>query len=933
MLTRFYFILLLSIASSSYIAINAQELPIDPMVRAGQLKNGMRYFIQHNEKPEDRAELRLAIKAGSIQEDDDQLGIAHFVEHMAFNGTRHFEKNELIDYLESIGTRFGADLNAYTSFDETVYMLQARTDSIELLEKGLLILEDWANGLLFDPEEIDKERGVVISEWRTSLSPDQRMQQEYFPVLYKGSRYAERLPIGDPELIEKVDYATIRRFYEDWYRPDLMAIIAVGDFDIDWMEEKIMQRFGSIPSQSNGRERISYTVPEHKETLVSICTDPEAPFTQIQLKYKLPHQAVEDEQSYKVSLARSLYNSMLNARLFELQQSANPAFTFASSGYGSDIGNIDSYSNYAFVGEGKAIEGLEAVLTEARRAYLHGFTQTELDRKKSETLRNAEEAMKEEGKIPSASLAAACVYHFLKANPLANPTQRYELIKRLLPEISLETINALPKKWIRKENRVFILTGPEKEGHTLPTKQELLDLINRIDQLEVPAYIDEVIDEPLLPEIPNPGSIIQTISDEDLGITTLRLGNGINIWLKPTDFQNDEILMNAFSPGGHSVYSDDQYRNAFFSDMVVSSSGVGVFSSPALQKKLAGKSVNVGPYIGERYEGLSGNCSLEDLETLFQLVHLYFTAPRKEEEVLQSIQTRQKNIFQNILTNPYYYFAEEKNKLKYNNHPRRGILSPEEIDALNLDSIYSIYVDRFKDASDFTFVFVGNFSVEQITPYLSTYLGSLPHINRNENWMDIGADLASGKVEKTWNRGAAPKALVELVYHGEFEYYNSQNRYDFYSLIQLVRTKLRESLREDKGGVYGVRVNGFTGPHPKPRYRITFSFNAEPDRVNELIETAIQELQKIARDGVSDEDIQKIQETQIQNRVKSLKENGFWMGQIQARLQNGLEIKNINLDSYKKLVDGLDGDALQRAAIQYFGTDNFMKFLLLPEQK
>jgi zinc protease len=908
-------------------------IPQDPNVIMGELENGIKYYIQHNEKPEDRAELRLVVNAGSIQEDEDQLGLAHFVEHMAFNGTKNFKKNELVDYLESIGTRFGPDLNAYTSFDETVYMLQARTDSMELLNKGLLILEDWADGLLFNPEEIDKERGVVVSEWRTRLSPDQRMQQQFFPVLYKGSRYAKRLPIGDPEIVENADYSTVRRFYDDWYRTDLMAVVAVGDFDVAWMEKEIQTRFSKIAPHPNPRPKEKYKVPPHDETLVSICSDKEAPFTQVRLIYKLPAKKTKNKTDYKESLARQLYNRMLNARLYELQQSAEPPFTFAYSGYGSDIGDIDNYYAYAFVGEGQAEKGLEAVLTETRRALLHGFNPSELEREKKDMLRSAEEAMKEEDKTESRSLASRYVYHYLDNNPIPSATQRYNMLQELLPGISTADINALPAEWISDKNRVIIVTAPEKESAPLPTESDLLNVVQQVDASNPKPYVDVVVDAPLVENIPDPAPVTKEETMDDLGITSMVLANGVRVWLKPTDFQNNEIRMTAFSPGGHSLYDDTKYRDASFAASVIDAGGIGAFSATALNKKLAGKSVSVGPYIGEMGEGLRGNTTIEDLETMLQMTYLYFTAPRKDADALASIKTRQKNIMKNILTNPYYYFGEAKNKLKYNEHPRRTMMTVEELDALDLDAIYEIYQDRFADASDFTFIFVGNFDVEAMKPLLATYLGNLPVTGRKETWKNVGADMVKGSINKTWSRGEAPKALVEMVYHGDFDYYNRQERYDFYSLMSLLRIKLREAMREDKGGVYGVRVNGFVTPTPQQTYRITISFNSEPERATELMLTAKEEIKKVIQSGAEEKDIAKVQETQKQGRIKNLKENGFWMGQIQSRLQNKLPLEDIKMERYEQLVDGLNSEAIKKAARTYFGTENVMEFVLYPEEK
>lgn len=924
--------LFLQLVAGPVLAQDANRpLPMDPTVISGKLDNGLQYFIKHNEKPENRAELRLAVHAGSLQEDDDQRGLAHFIEHMAFNGTENFKKNELVDFLELAGTRFGPDLNAYTSFEETVYMLQTRTDSLELLEKGLLILEDWAGGLSFDPEEIDKERGVVVSEWRSSLSPDQRLQQKSFPITYKGSRYAERLPIGDPEIIENANYETIRRFYEDWYRPDLMAIIVVGDFDLLWMEEEIKRRFADLENPEKARKREDYTIPQHDETRFVIATDKENSFTRIELSIKHPETPVKNEADYRTSLMHSLYNRMLNARLVEIRQQPNPPFTFAYSGYGGDLGDLDNYFLYAFVAEGGVLTGLSSVYTETRRALQHGFVETELERAKAETIRSAEKSFKEQDKTPSSSLAGGLVSHFLKDSPFTDAEQRLQLIETILPTIDLEDINALPKEWITETDRTIVVTGPEKEGAILPEEEAIRATLDSIEVLDLPAYIDEVSDAPLLDKELSPGEIVGEKKWPELDVTEWTLSNGIKVVLKPTDFQNDQIRFTAFSPGGNSLYSTHDYFNAANAVAILDQSGVGEFSLSELNKKLAGKNVSVGPYIGELNEGLNGSTSPEDVETLFQLIYLYFTAPRKDEEVLQSYVSQQKSILQNILVNPYYFFANEKSKLKYNDHPRRQAL-PEmsDLESLDLEKIYEIYQDRFADAGDFTFIFVGNFDLESIRPLLRQYLGSLPTQGRWEKWKDVDADLVDGKIEKTWVRGAAPKALVEMVYHDDFEY-TAENRYAFTSLASLVRIKLREAMREDKGGVYGVTVRSNVGQYPKPDYSITISFNAEPEQVDDLIATAKSEIQKIMENGAELSDIKKITETQLQSKIKNLKENSYWLGQLNARYQNDLPLDGIQLKALEDAIATLNSEVLQHAAQRYFGTDNFMQFVLLPE--
>lgn len=924
-------IVLFTLFTLHAVAQTGAPIPVDPSVRMGTLPNGMKYYIQKNEKPEDRAALRLTVQAGALQEEEDQLGLAHFVEHMAFNGTEHFEKNELISYLEKTGTRFGADLNAYTSFEETVYMIEARTDSMELLEKGLLILEDWAGGLSFEPEEIDKERGVVISEWRTRLSPDQRLQQQYFPVLYQGSRYAKRLPIGDPEIIKNADYGTIKRFYEDWYRPNLMAVIAVGDFDLDWMEKEIKSRFSKLENPDDPKERQEYSVPEHQETLFTVATDKEAPFTRVRIVYKHPEQRLADKADYRSQLARLLYNRMLNARLQELQQQAEPPFTFAYSGYGSDVGDIDNYTLYAFVKEGGAITGIEAVLKATYRAMQHGFQATELQRQKKDMLEDARKAVREKDKIPSGRLASRYVYHFLKDNPIPSPEQRLEMLEEMLPNIRLEDINPLPKKWLSDKNRVVIVTGPEKEATPLPSEEEITNLLDSVAQMNLEPYVDQVNDAPLMEEKPEP-TIVQSSSFlGGVGITKLQLQNGVEVYLKPTDFQNDQILMTAFSRGGHSLYLDEDYFSASSAGTIVDQSGLADFSNIELQKKLTGRQVSASPYINELFEGLSGNSTPKELETLLQLVYLYFNEPKADSVALASFLSRQASIYENILVNPYYYFGAQRSKIKYNDHLRRRMTTLEDLEKINLEAIERVYRDRFADAGDFVFVFVGNFEVPAMQRLVSQYLGNLPTTGRSESWKDVGARLVKGKTKETIKKGQAPKAIVELSYHGEFNF-EAKDRYEFNTLMAALRIRLRENLREDKGGVYGVRVNSNARPYPEPYYQVTISFNSEPERVEELTNAVKTEIENFKTKGPTEEEMEKVKETQIQSRKKGLKENNYWLGQIESRLKYDMPLEDIMQTRFELYQQQTDRRDIQQAAQRYFDGKNVIELVLLPEE-
>ena len=609
----------------------SDKIPVDPEVRTGKLDNGLTYYIRKNGKPENKIEFRLVVNAGSILENEDQLGLAHFVEHMAFNGSKNFEKNELVNYLQSIGVEFGADLNAYTSFDETVYMLPIPTEDPEVVKKGLQVLDDWAHQISFTEEEIDKERGVIMEEWRLGRGASQRMRDQWFPVMFKDSRYAERLPIGKRQVIENADYETIRQFYWDWYRPDLMAIIAIGDLDPDEMEGMIKGQFGKIEKRTDARERKLFNVPDHDEVYVAVAKDKETPFTQIQLINKLEREEATTLFDFRKYFVYQLYNGMLRQRLNELRQSADPPFIYGGSGYGSMVRTKSNYSSFAMVGENGIEKGLQALVVENQRIKKFGFTQGELDRYKMELLNSYETAFKEKDKSESRIYASEYTRSFLTNEPIPGRTFEYEFAQKMLPTIKLEEVNALAGKWIKDSNKVVVITGPEKEGVIFPDEAEVLKILESASNQEITAYEDKVSGMALMENKPTEGSIADKKVMDKLDVTELTLSNGARVILKPTDFKNDEILMSAYSLGGHSIYPDEDYYSASYAGQIIVQSGVKSFSPTDLQKLFAGKTVQVSPYIGELTEGFSGNAAPEDLETMFQLIHLYFTDPKKDE--------------------------------------------------------------------------------------------------------------------------------------------------------------------------------------------------------------------------------------------------------------------------------------------------------------
>ncbi|RMH70454.1 MAG: insulinase family protein [Gemmatimonadetes bacterium] len=906
-----------------------QPLPMNPDIRTGQLENGLTYYLQHNAKPENRADLRLVVNAGSVLEDDDQQGLAHLLEHMAFNGTQHFEKHELVDYLEAIGMRFGPDLNAYTSFDETVYMLQIPTDSLTIIETAFQILADWSHYITMEDEEIDKERGVVIEEWRLGRGADARMRDQQYPVIFKDSKYAQRLPIGKKEIIETFEHDVLRRFYRDWYRTDLMAVVAVGDIDVDQFENLIHRYFDSIPAVAEPRERVEYDVPGHKETLYTIATDPEATRTSVSVYFKHKPNTFQTEGDYRRSLMEELYNGMLNQRLYELTQQAEPPFIAAYSYSMWWIRGTNIYMLGAQVDQDGVEKGLEALLTEARRVQEHGFTESELQRQKAQLMRELEQKLAEKDKTESRRLIWDVQRHFLRGFIPLHIADEYKLAQKYLDTIDLADINALVKEYITDENRVIAVDGPERD-EPLATEDQLKAVFDHVAQKTVEPYEDNVSDQPLVAESPTPGKISSETRIDELDVTVWQLDNGARIILKPTDFKNDEILFSAYSPGGHSVVDDADYWSAVVADDVMTQSGVGAFNRIELDKLLADKVVQVSPQIGELEEGFTGRASPQDLETLFQLVYLYFTAPRQDETAFAAYVARQKTQLENRTANPRAVYMDTVRTTMGNYHPRSYPMTVETLDQVKLDRVYQIFKDRFGDASDFTFLFVGNFELETMKPLVETYLGSLPAQHRGETWHDVGMNPPDGVVKKAVYKGLEPQSMVRMMFHGDFDW-NRENRYYLQSMVRAFRIKLREILREDMGGVYGVGVWASPQRDPQPRYMLGIGFGCAPDRVDELTSAVMTQIDSLKMQGLSDIYVEKVQEMQRRERETQLQENNFWLSNLEFYDKYGEDPREIlNLEQW---ISSFNNDKIMEYARRYFNPDEFVQVVLYPEKK
>ena len=928
-------LLALCVAGTQTQLVRAQAvtdpMPVDPQITMGKFANGMSYYIRANKKPEKRAELRLVVKAGSILEDDDQQGLAHLVEHMAFNGTKHFPKNEIISFMESIGMRFGADVNAFTSFDETVYILTVPADKPETLDKALLILEDWAHNLTFDPAETEKERGVVMEEWRLGRGAGMRMLQKIFPVILKDSRYADRLPIGKPEIIQKGKAERLKQFYTDWSRPDLMAVVAVGDFDKAAVEKMVNTHFASIPAATKPRPRQEFDVPGHGETAYAIATDKEANTTSVEIDTLLPSREEKTVGDYRQQTVDRLFSGMLSGRFSEIAQQANAPFIQAGAGRGNFFARSkDSATLFAVVKEDGIERGLDAILSEAQRVAKFGFTATELDRQKQNVLRLYERNAIEKENRESGSRADEYVRNFLDSESLPTADDEYNLNKKFLPGITLDEINKLATEWFPDRNRIVVVEAPDKAGLTIPDRAKLAVVLKSAATKELKPYVDTVASAALLDSAPAPGKITRTTTKESAGITEWELSNGVKVILKPTTFKEDEILLRASSPGGTSLAPDSDYIPAVFATQVVSAGGVGKFNAVDLRKLMAGKVVGATPFINEVYEGLNANSSKKDLETMFQLIYLRFTQPRADANAFNVQATQMKTMLANQSAVPEYNFSKALMAARYQNHLRRQLTTPEMIDSWNLDKSMAFYKDRFADASDFTFVFVGSFDLPTIKPLVEKYLGSLPSIHRKESWKDVGVRTPTDVVVKKVEKGVEPKSISAIVFSGPFEF-NQENRIAIRAMSEILQRRLLEVIREELSGTYGINATPTYQRVPKSEYSITVNFGSSPDRTDALIKRVFEEIEKFKTEGPTEQQLTDQREILLRDFETNSKVNSWLVSQIGQRYDNGEDPAGLWLlpDLYKKI----DKAMVQDAAKKYLDTKRYVEVSLFPEKK
>ena len=931
--TAFLAALLLAPPLAAHAALDLDTpIPIGPQVKVGKLPNGLTYYIQNNARPEKKLEMRLVVKAGSILEDDDQQGLAHFTEHMAFNGSAHFKKHELVSYLQSIGVKFGADLNAYTSFDETVYILPIPTDRKDNVDKGFLVLRDWAGGLTLDAADIDKERGIILEELRLGKGVGDRMGKILLPKIYNGSRYAQRLPIGKEHTLTTFKPEALRRFYKDWYRPDLMAVVVVGDIDPAYAEKMITERFGDLANPARARAREYARIPVRARTEAVIATDKEATSNGLLIRY--PISEVREKttlRGYRDKLVEALFAGMLNTRLQDLAQLAEPPFMGGSSGIGKLTARYKSYNAAAALGKAGAAPAIEALVQENMRARQYGFGPAELERAKKNIMRNYERAWIERDKTDSSSYVGEYVRNFLEQESIPGIENEYRYVQELIPGISLDEMNRFARASIPADTaKLVIYTGSNKADAPVPTAEQLLAAVAAAEKSTVKAQDEASVATSLMAAPPAPGSIVSETVDKALGTTTLALSNGLSVILKPTDFRNDQVLVSASRFGGQTLFDEKDSFAVRYATAVVGTMGVNGHSPLEVQKILAGKTASARLSMSPYTESLGGSAGSSDIETLLQLIYLQMTSVRRDESLFKSFIGKQVEAARNAMAQPESVFRDAALATLYNNHPRVARTPrPEDFDKVGLDRSLEIYRQRFASARGMNFIMAGSFDIEKVKPLIATYIASLPVTDIPVAFRDVGVRPVTGVVKQDVYAGAEAKSTVALTFTGKAAW-SAQEELRFFAMIEVLNIRITDILREKMALIYGGGLSGSLNQVPYENYTINASLPTGPDKVDKVIAATFAEIRRMQEQGPDAADLEKVRQNWLQRHQTLLRENGYWINRLQNALMQGTPLNAI-LD-YEKNVAQLTPAQLQEAARRYFKFDNYVQMVLYPEK-
>lgn len=917
----------------SVFAQSLQPTPMDSTIRYGKLSNGLTYYIRHNEQPKERAEFFIAQNVGAILEEDSQNGLAHFLEHMAFNGTAHYPGKNLINYFETIGVRFGSNINAYTSLDETVYNLSEVPTSREgIIDSALLVLHDWSSSILLDNKEIDKERGVIREEWRQGQDANRRLWTASNKVTMAGSQYAKRDVIGDTAVINNFSYQTLKDYYKKWYRPDLQAILIVGDIDVLQVEAKIKALFSDIPAPVNPAQRIFYPVPDNEEPIVGVFTDPEMQVTQVNLYFKqdaLPDQVRLSVQGYALSTVKSLISSMTNNRLDEIKQDPETPFTDTGSAITDLTRTKDIFAFICSPAMGKEKAARERLLKEAESIKRFGFTPSELERAKTQMLSNYEKVYNERNQQKNNQLVREYTRNFLSAEPIPGIEWEFNFVKENLPMISIEMVNEFAKNYLGDKNIIYTVIGPEKEGLTYPTNEDLKQEILAAKNTELIAHKDSVSSEPLIDKKLKPGKVKKILVNETLGVTEWTLSNGIKVLFKPTKFKEDEIKMSAWSDGGMSLLPQQDLASAMYTAYVISQSGLGTLNLTDLKKKLTGKIASVSPGIGGYDEGLGGSSSVKDLETMLQLTNLYFTAPHKDENAYQYVIKSMKTYLENAALDPEKAYNDSITSIVYGHHPRVLLSNMETLNKVDYPSIQRIYKERFANPADFTFEFVGNMDEKTFKPLIELYLGSLKTSKNRETWKDNDIRPQKGQIYKEIVKPLKVSKTSNYISYSFALPYTMKNRVIMNAIDNILDLRYTATIREEEGGSYGVQTSGFISKKPAETAQLLISFDTDPKLYKRMLDIIGAEVKSLAENGPKEEDLNKVKLNLIKQYKEDLEENNWWMRSISSYYRDGL---NYCAD-YKKEVEALDSNSISAVVKTMLDQNNLTRILLMPETK
>lgn len=896
-----------------------QPLPIDPNIRMGVLDNGLTYYIRHNAEPRERASFYIIQNVGALLEEDNQNGLAHFLEHMAFNGTQNFNGKGILNTLEKHGVAFGRNINAYTSFTETVYNLSdVPTTKPGLVDTCLLILHDWSDFLLLTEEEINAERGVITEEWRTRRNAQFRLRNQWFPVVFEGSKYAVRDVIGDTTVIRYHKPETLRAFYHDWYRSDLQAIAIVGDIDVDAVEASVKTLFSQIKAVENAKPRPKFELQQHADTRFVVATDAEATQSQINIYIVQPNndEKVKTFNDERESYIKALYNTMSQMRIQELLQKGTPPFVNGYTSRGGFVRGYDVYSFGAAANPNKEAVALEAIAVETERIKRYGFTQGELDRARTNLITEMQNQYMQRDKISNESYCSSIVDHFLTKSPLMHIEFNFQLASMLLPQITVEEVSAKAKEWINNQNRSVVITGPTSETHL--TKEEALAILDKVEKMDIAPYEDKQVASNLIEGELKGAKVSKTKPIAELDAVEWTLANNVKVIFRKADFEKDEVTLEAFSFGGHSLLSDEMVPAASMAGNIVSAYGVGEFSAIDLEKALTGKKVSVSPLISDVTEGFKGSSTPKDFETMLQLVYLYFEKPRFEAEAHEALMQRYMSYLANMQKDPRKIMQDSIALITTNYHKRTRNLDTQFIQEVTLDRVEKVYRDRIKDAEDFTFFIVGNIDADTVKPLVEKYIGSLQNDKRKETFRDHKVWMPKGETKKEIElQLTVPKSTVNVQYLAGVDY-TPKNYLAMEVLKGILRLRYTEVIREKEGGTYGVSVGGIGTPYPTPQITMALNFDCDPAKAEHLKSVALNEIQTIINDGPTEVDFDKTIKNLLKDREQQSQHNSFYL-----RALFNMYYRNTNTADVANFENVLN--AMTREDIQKFAKDFFAK--------